>query len=70
MSKKVISDNGGHVTIMDLSPLDLPSHPGWYKFMISTTYADSKNPDDEQVKYTACLDTESLKKLKELFNEH
>ena len=70
MSKKVISDNGGHVTIMDLSPLDLPSHPGWYKFTITTTYTDSKNPDDEQVKYTACLDTGSLKKLKELFNEH
>jgi hypothetical protein len=66
--KKQIADNGSHATFMELKPINETTHKGWLNFRITTTYADSKNPMEEHVKYDVCLDPQAIKNLKEFVN--
>jgi hypothetical protein len=64
VTRKIISDNEGFKTIVELSEISRPSNHVQLKFL--TEWDGAKRDGSEQVQYTMILSSEQRQMLKEL----
>lgn len=64
VTRKIISDNEGFKTIVELSEISRPANHIQLKFL--TEWDHAKRDGSEQVQYTMVLSSEQRKMLKEL----
>jgi hypothetical protein len=64
--KKLISNNAGYKTYVEVSDVMRPSDHKYLK--ITTTYDLAKNPTDERTKFEMLMTPEVVEQFKEIFN--
>jgi hypothetical protein len=65
-TRTTLFDNGDFSLYARLSPVASPE--GGHALTIISTRQESRNPNEEQVKFFACLDRQGLEGLSELIN--
>lgn len=66
-ARTTLLDNGDFSLHAQLAPVQSPV--GGHAFTITSKRKESRNPNEEQVRFMACLDREGLTKLADLISE-
>jgi hypothetical protein len=64
--KKLISNNAGHKTYVEILDVMRPSDHKYLK--VTTTYDLAKDPNNERVKFEMLMTPEVIEQFKEIFN--
>lgn len=68
--RKLISDDGGYKTFIDIAPIDSKLYNGWANFRVVTVWEEARSTVEEHTKFQMNLNPDALKNLKEILNEY
>lgn len=67
MTKRLISDTGGMKTYVEIRDVDTPA--GMKYLRVSTFFDGAKDPNSERTRFDMCMDEETFRALRDIFNE-